>query len=256
MANEVDEFLKGVDDSPKDDPFKPESADPFQTKEPAKVEGEEKKDDKPLPFHQDPKVQRFIQREVEKRLGDKPTETERFVQETANDKEDEISDVLTRIIGNDTPEKVAAIKDFKKVLGNLEEKGAQKALAQIEAQASEERQAEIEAQNELVDGFQAIEDTFEVDLTSNNPQAKKERSEFVDFIKRVSPKDEEGQVIQFPDLEETYKLFKETKKPESNNRAKELSSRSMARSSDASNIQATGDKSWKAVDKLFSRLSN
>lgn len=253
--NEVDEFLGGLDNSPKDDVFKPEVADPFK-REDTKVEGDEKKDDKPLPFHQDPKVQRFIAKEVEKRLGDRQPEVERFVQETKSEESDEVMDVLTRIIGNDTPEKLAAIKDFKKVLGNLEEKGAQRALAQLDAQANEERQAEIEAQNELADGFQAIEDTFDVDLTSSNPQAKKERSEFVDFIKRVSPKDEDGQVTSFPDLEETYKLFKETKKPESNNRAKELSSRSMARSSDASNVQQTGDKSWRAVEKIFSKFNS
>ena len=232
-----------------------DNLNPFATENKGKDEGDKKEDDKPLPFHQDPKVQRFIAKEVEKRLGERPTETERFVEET-KDEGDEVSDILTRIIGNDTPEKLSAIKDFKRVLGNLEEKGAQKALAQLEEQAYEERKAEVEAQNELVDGFQGIEDAFDVDITSNSPQARKERSEFVDFIKRVSPKDEDGQVIQFPDLEETYKLFKETNKPESNTRAKELSSRSMARSSDASSVQQNTDKSCRAVDKLFSKFNS
>ena len=253
--NEVDNFLADVkSDSVVDDSFKTDTVDPFKGE--AVIEGDEKKDDKPLPFHQDPKVQRFIDRAVEKRLNERPTETERFVEETHSDESDEISDVLTRIIGNDTPEKLSAIKDFKKVLGNLEEKGAQRALAQLDAQASEEREAEVDAQNELVDGFQNIEDTFDVDLTSNNPQARKERSDFVDFIKRVSPKDEEGQVIQFPDLEETYKLFKETNKPESNNRAKDLSSRSMARSGDASTGQPATGKTWKDVERIFNKLNS
>jgi hypothetical protein len=255
MANEVDEFLKSISGESKDDPFTAEPTDPFK-KEEVTVVGEDKdKKDEKVPFHEDPKIQKFIKREVEKRIGEiKPTETQTFVKETKSDEVDEVTGFLTRIIGNDTPEKVAAIKDGVKVFSGLEEKGAQKALAQLQAQADEERQAEVQAQKELANGFESIEDEFDVDLTSNTPQAKKERGEFIDFIKRVSPKDEDGQVTQFPDLQETYKVFKDRQKPETNNRAKELSSRSMARSGDASNVTPTGDRSWKAVDKLFSKL--
>lgn len=244
--NEVDSFLKGLDE-PKEDLFNPIPA----------VEEVKPTEEKPLPFNQDPKITKFIEREVEKKIKDRladfqPSATETFQKET-QEQSDEISEVLTRIIGNDTPEKLLAIKDFKKVLSGLEEKGAQKALAQLQERAHEEQQAEREAQNELAEGFENIENTFNVDLTSE--KSKEERSKFVDFIKAIAPKDSEGQVTEFPDLTESYRLFKQTNKPESNNRAKELASRGMQRSGEASTATNT-DKSWSSVEKFFNSLSS
>ncbi len=250
MPNELDNFLSDIKEEPKD-PFAQE-----EKVEEVKVETEEKSEEKPLPFHKDPKVQRFIDKEIEKRLNNvRPSETERFSKET-EDSSDEITDVLTRIIGNDTPERLSAIKDFKKVLLEREERGAQKALEQIQLREQEERQAEEDAQEELTKGFEEVEENFNVDLTSNTAQAKKERIEFVDFITRVAPKDENGDVTQFPDLIETYTLFKETKKAPTPSRAKELAARGLSRSTDASNAPVTGDRSWNAVDKLFSKFGN
>lgn len=257
----VDDFLGGVNEV-KDDPFKQESEDPFATKEEVKSEEVEKIDaeekEEKLPFHKDPKVQRFIEKEISKRLSEqKPTETERFVKDVQDSSGDDLSDVLIRIIGNDTPEKIAAVKDFKKVLTSLEEKGAQRALEQLERQAAEERSRDRKAIEELNNGFEAIEENFGVDLSSNTPTARKTRNEFVDFIKRVSPKNEDGQVTSFPDLEETFTLFQEmrTNKPQPTSRAKELSSRSLARSSDASTISKPSGNSWSDVERLFSKLS-
>lgn len=249
MPNELDDFLKDV---------KGDTQDPFiQAVTPeTKSEDEEVKEEKPIPFHKDPKVQRFIEKEVQKKLQDfKPSEADRFSADT-KDSSDEITDVLTRIIGNDTPDKLSAIKDFKKVLIDREERGAQRALEQLNIQAQEEREAEVEAEQELAQGFENVEEQFGVDLTSNTAQARKERSEFVDFIRRVAPKNEDGDVTQFPDLTETYYLYKETKKSPTASRAKELSSRSMSRSSEATAPTQSTDRSWNAVDKIFSKFSN
>lgn len=252
MANEVDSFLEDI--SPKkDDPFKEESSDPFEKTAPKaeeKVE-EEVKEEKPLPFHKDPKVQRFIEKELTRKMGELKTSQP---QATAAEVKDEADEILTRIIGNDTPEKVSAIRDFKRYLSSLEEKGAEKAISQLQKKQEEERQAEVEAREELDRGFDSIEETYGVDISSNSPLAKKMRNEFVDFIKRVSPKDENGEVVQFPDLMETFALFQDMNKAKTPSRAKEAASRSMARSNDASTVPVNDDKSWKAVDKLFSKF--
>lgn len=260
MPNEVDDFLNGVNGAPQD-PFKPTTEDPFK-KEGEVVEGEKKEevvDEKPLPFHKDPKVQRYIEKEVEKLTKHiKPTEAERFVEETRGG-DNEADEILTRIIGNDTPEKVSAIKDFKKYLGGLEEKGAQKALAQLQEREQKEKEEEAEAQEQLVQGFEEVEEKFGVDITSSTPIARKTRGEFIDFIKRIAPKNEVGEVTEYPDIPEAFTLFQEMSKskPQTSSRAKDLSSRSMTRSGSSEGAtEAPRANNWREVDKIFSKLGN
>lgn len=252
MTNEVDQFLGDLKEEEKD-PFKSEAVDPLA--QPEKEEKKEEEEEEKLPFHKDPKVQRFIEKEIEKRMsGVEPRVIEREIAPSTDT--DPLTDVLTRIIGNDTPEKISAIKDFQQALASREERVRQEALDEIDRRVDEEREAEIEATNELVEGFESIEDTFGVDITSNKPSAVATRKEFVDFIQRIAPKDEDGQVVEFPDLEETFRLFQDTKKgAQPSNRAKELASRSVGRSSDSTVAPQTTDKSWNAVEKWFGKLS-
>lgn len=257
MKNEVDEFLGGLKGEQNNDPFKPESDDPFannsfKTVEKTEDKGEKVENEKPLPFHKDPKLAKFIEKEVSKRMADFKPET---VKEK-EDKADEITEVLTRIIGNDTPEKLSAIKDFKKVIMDREVNGAKNAIEQFQSLQREEQAIYKEAENEVEAGFESIEEQFGVDLDS--PQATKTRNDFIDFVQRISPKDSEGNITQYPDFTESFKIFQEmgAKKAPSNSKNKELASKSISRSSDASNAPVSGDKSWKAVDKLFGKLVN
>lgn len=248
MANEetkaVDEFLGDVREDDKPDALLEVNTEVKEEEEPDEVI-----EDKPLPFHKDPKVLRFIEKEVERRL---PREKEQPVEEPTTD---DIDEVLTRIIGNDTPEKISAIKDFKKILLEREDRGAEKAYQRMQAEAEEERQAEAEADEELVTGFENIEETFGVDITSDQPQARKLRGEFINFIRKVAPKNEEGEVIEFPDLEQTFDAFQSTRAKTSNNRAKDLASRGTERGSNSPAPVTQEDKSWSAVDRIFDKLT-
>lgn len=262
MANEnvVDEFLNGLNNEVKDDPFTPESNDPFatqeETKEEVKEEAKEGGEEEKLPYHQDPKIQKYIDKQISKRLAEKPverviervSEVEKFTKETSDD-----DFPLVRVIGNDTPEKVQAVKDLKKYLDGVEERGAQRALKELEQRSLAEQREDREAENELTQGFESVEEQFGVDLTSNTPTAKKFRSDFVDFITRVAPKDEYGQVTDYPDFQETFQLFRDINKPvaQSNNRAKELASRSIQRSGDASVVPKNKEINWKTIDQMF-----
>lgn len=263
--NEVDNFLK--ESNGEENPFVLKNDDPFHTEAAKADEGDkgtegegegEKSKDEDLPFHKNPKVQRFIEKELNKKLAElKPTETEKFIA-SSGEAEDEASEVLARIIGNDTPEKVAAIRDFKKVLNGLEEKSTKKALAQFQDQIREEKEAERQHIQFLQDGIFEIEDAFNVDLTSNSPIAKKTHNDFLEFVKKIAPKDEEGNIKEYPDLQATFETFREITKKSSSptgNRAKEIASRGMSRSSDASNAKPRVNN-WNDVDKAFSKLSN
>lgn len=256
MSNEVDDFLNGLENEPKDDPFVPDTKDPFNQEIDPKENSEDEKEEKPLPFNKDPKVQKFIDKEISKRLAEvKPVqnETERFVREQSKDNADEILSSLTEIVGNDTPQKINAVKRLRDALANEKQQAVQDALERIQNITQEERETErreeAEAVNELEEGFEQVEDQFGVDFSTN----RKLRDEFIDFIVRVAPKDSDGQVVEYPDFQETYKLFTQVRKVP-NNRAKELSNRSMNRSSDAPTSNQAKGNSWNDVDKLLSTL--
>lgn len=256
MPNEVDEFLKGIneDNQNGDDIFnfketKPEVID--------KVDDEPKEDEeetKEVPFHKNPKLTKFIEKEVSKRLQDYKPEV--HVQKAPiHEDTDPLLDSLYEIIGNDTPEKIAAAKRLQKALGGLKEDTKREAFNEIQAKENESRQAEIDAQNEVSSALDDIEETYNVDITSNTPQAKKSRSDFLSFVERISPKDKEGNIISYPDFSETFKIFKDMNKPASNDRAKEISAKSMANSSEPGTTSESSN-SWKDVDKYFSKLFN
>jgi len=82
--NEVDEFLGGLKGEQDNDPFKSEAKDPFEnlgSKEEVKG-SEEEVDEKPLPFHKDPKITKFIEKEISKRMEEyKPSAEKEFKEE-------------------------------------------------------------------------------------------------------------------------------------------------------------------------------
>lgn len=250
----VEEFLGDIG-KPKDDPFT--SVDPFAPKNEEKKTDVEDivEDEKPIPFHKDPKITRFIEKEISKRLSDiKPTHETR----PSSDEQDDMTAVLERVIGNDTAEKVQAVKDFRRMLGTLEEKGAQRAMDQIRQQSEAQVEEERRTQAQLDESFDAIEDTYGVDLSSNTPQARKTRSEFVDYIRKIAPKNDDGEVSAFPDLNAAFEEYQERSKrvAPTNAQAKALASRGVAKSSDTTVAPKASGKSWRDIDKLFGNLTS
>lgn len=270
MPNEsgsVDQFLNEINKGDTEvkeapDPFKVEN-DPFKSATTEVKEGEtpkeEVRDEKPVPFHKDPKVTKYIEKEIEKRLASiKPSSSERTVKEAANETTNELVEAFKAIIGNDTPEKIHALKMLEKGIQDIGSKASQEAISKIEAQQRAEIEAEEQAQSELEQGFENIEETFGVDISSNTAQAKKMRNEFVEYVKKIAPKNSEGEIVAYPDLPAAFEEFQERSKriTPTNSRAKELASRSMVRSNEASVPTKTADQSWNAVDKIFSKIPN
>ena len=236
--NVVDSFLEEV--NPKDTTLKEQ--DPFAGLEVQQEEKvEEPKEETPKAYHEDPKLRRYIEKEIAKATQHlTPREETKFREEV---KEDGLAKAFLNVVGNDTPEKVALVETFKREMESLREE-ARSAKEELQA----ERQADYEAEGELAEGFEAVEDTFNVNFSD-----KRLRNSFIDFIERVAPKDENGDIKEYPDFVETFRTYQElNKRP--NNRAKELASRSMTRSSEASQAPMPADTSWKGVEKFFSTL--
>lgn len=241
----VQSFLEGTGS---ESMFEQPSKDPFeQIENKEEVVAEEVKEEKPLPFHKDPKVQRYIQKEVEKLAKNiKIPEPER--QETRDN-----DDFYDRLIGNDTPEKVAMIKEAKVRDERRLQEAEERAFNRLSAREQEEVQADMEAEEELSNAFDNIEETFDVDISSNNPQARKTRQEFISFVERIAPK-QNGEIIDYPDMLSAFETFSEMKKSTSQpNRAKELASRGLSRSAETS-VKQEKRIDWNAVDEMMDTL--
>lgn len=245
--NAVKSFLDEFDGKKEANPFEDNLKDPFAEAEvPEEVVVEE--EEKPLPFNKDPKVQKFIEKEISKRMADFKPEVREVQVEKGEDK---VTDMLTRLIGNNTPEKVAMVKEFKDVLGNLKGEARAEALQEIEARSHAETQADLAAQEELETAFENIEENYDVDISSNSPLAKKTRQEFVSFVERIAPKDRNGDVIDYPDMNSAWETFSEMRKTSQPSRAKELASRGMARSSESTVAAPAKRLSWDSFDDVI-----
>lgn len=227
----------------------------FKEEEPEeeKLTVEEDSEAKPLPFHKDPKVQRYVDKQIEKALKDvKPAERQ-FRQDVEDIK---LPASFIKLVGNDTDEKVQVLKDLSNYFGTLKGEARQEFLDEMKQQQQQQTDADTKAQDELDTYFEEIEETYNVDLSSNSATAKKMRSDFVEYVRKIAPKNDEGEVTGFPDLVASFEEFQDKgKRAPSNNRAKELASRGMARSTDASTAVPTG-RSWKDVDKFFGSFKN
>ena len=246
MENEqsaVSKFLgetnENMFEQPKDNMFGQETIEPKQEE---KVE-----DEKPLPFHKDPKVLKFIEKEVAKRTERQDTK------ETLKAEEDEFKDVIesfTAIIGNDTPEKVRALNDLQKALNGSSKKAAELAEQKINEIRNREDEADRKAEEELDNAFDEIEETYDVDL-SKNPKL---RSEFVSFVEKIAPKNRDGEIVDYPDMNSAWETFSEIKKSTAQpSRAKELANRGMQRSAETT-VKQEKAVNWNAVDEYMDTL--
>ena len=227
----VQQFLgeSGVDKQQ----FEETPEDPFPQEIPE--EKGEVVEEKPLPFNKDPKVQKFIEKEISKRLAEfEPKEDKPAPTQAVDD------DYYVRLIGNDTPEKVAMIKEAIARDERMLQQAEERAFNRLSQAEQEEVKADQEAEEQLANAFENIEENFDVDITSNNALAKKTRQEFVSFVEKIAPKDRNGDIVDYPDMNSAWETFSEIKKSTATpSRAKELASRSMARSSEAPSIKDT-----------------
>lgn len=252
MADErsaVNEFLNGLG-QPKEDPFK--SADPFASVEEPAEQALEDEEEKPLPFHKDPKVQKYIDRQVAKAIADAP-----LPQERQQFKEEEINlpPSFVKLVGNDTDEKKQVLKDLSSYFGGLKGEARQEFLAEMQEQERAVQQQDQAALDELNAGFEEIEEMHGIDLSSGNANAQRTRGAFVEYLKKVSHKNADGEVDQFADIPAAWEEFQSKAQRPANNRAKSLASRSMG-TQNVSDTPAVADRSWKGVEKLFSKLTN
>lgn len=222
------------------------------------AEEKEEKFEKPVSYRKDEKLQRYIDKQVEKRIKDfKPSAQEAFKQEVSQSGDPELVSAFSAIIGNDTPEKVAALAALEKSLKGVDERATKKAIEQLQKvqqeQKDKEQQELKEAEDELEEGFEEIETQFGVDLTSGSERANRLQNAYKSFLDSIAPK---SGYQEYPDFKKTFELFKNSVVKRSNATAKTLASRGMERTSqvkqpEASFIKKDNNESlWSKIERL------
>lgn len=143
----------------------------------------------------------------------------------------EIDPRLTKIFG-DYEKGKEITTEFQSILNDSTKKAKEEAIKEFEErQKNAKSQAEEEEKKYvsfLKTEFDKIEDEYDVDLEGDNET----RGQFVDFIQRLSPKDEEGNIKDYPDIRQAWETFQSVKTQEipNNTRRTEVAARSMMKS--------------------------
>lgn len=250
---EVDDFLSEVKDDFTDDNKDFSLDNEVETKKQDESPAEEEKTEK-VPFHKDPKVQKYVEREIAKRMEDIEKRIDE-VKSSSKVNEDEVDDFYVRLLGNETPEQKSLAKEFKSRDQQLLQQAEERAYRKLVEERESTSQAEREAEETLNNALEEIEETYNIDF-SKDAVAKKNKVDFLNFVQKISPKDSNGEIIAYPDMMSAYETFQEMKKTPSNTRAKELSSRSMSRAGDATTNPLEERITFDNIDELLKRAHN
>lgn len=130
---------------------------------------------------------------------------------------------VEKIYGNATPEAAAATELLKSALEGLKLSAKQEALQEFDKQRGAEKEATRKEEEALDHILETVEDEHGIDMSGDD------RKGFLALLEKLSPKDKDGNIIEYADSDATAELYL-SRKEKPNDRAKELASRSMTRS--------------------------
>lgn len=133
---------------------------------------------------------------------------------------------VERIYGTDSPEAQLATELLKKAIVGARDDAENRAYERIKSERGKELEEQRQAESELDTMIDEIEDEHGVTLTDTQERA------FFSLLEKMSPKDREGNVIEYADPSAVWEIFSEKlqKGRPTDTRAKDLSSRSMVSS--------------------------
>lgn len=171
------------------------------------------------------------------------SEIDKFAKETP----DVDPDILRMFDPSDNGKQNALILSRK--LSEIQEKAEERAVARIEKEKEKESAEFTEAGNFIDSQLETLEDTYKVSFYGSK-KADDLRSQFLEFLEEISPKDKEGNLKDYADFESSFETFVElqSKSKPDNSRQREISSRSMQRSQSsqtAPKVRSTGWDGWK-----------
>lgn len=148
---------------------------------------------------------------------------------------------IEKIYGTTTPEAIEATNLLKEALAGVEESATRKAVEKFEAQRQAEAQATKAEEKTLDEMAERWEDEYGIDMSDSAT-----RKAIYALTEKLSRKDSEGNIKEYPDPDGVADVFLATREKQSN-RAKELSSRSMTRSGASQPSKLQEDANWQAL---------
>lgn len=219
MPSEQEKFLESVQEqSVMDQPLNPQ--EPAKVPEDTEGEVEEAKNRRERRLMAKLEAEREANIALNERLKTL-SEVREFRSENAGS---EYLKKVERIYGTNSPEAKEATELLAEAFQNAEERAVEKALERFREEQSKAQEAVRSEEREL-DGFiEQIEDTHNVTFT---PQMEKS---YFSLMEKMSPKDRDGNIIAYADPHAVYEVFSERLSKRTDNRAKDLASRSMTTS--------------------------
>lgn len=222
---DINRDLSG-DSQPAQAPAEGQAPDPVAPVAPGDEEG---------PFNKNPKIKRFIQKQVQKGL-EEALQSQMQPNQVRVDNTPTNDDVPAAWIAmyGDNEDSRKAWKHNSMILDDYKMQAKQEALAEIRSE-QDRATAEVQEFEGLIESsLEDLEEEYNVDLTSNTPAAKKARSEYLDLVQRLSPKDADGNVTSYADFHETWNIYQSSRPvAPTNTRNKDLAARSISQNSDA-----------------------
>lgn len=199
------------------------------------------KDDEPHKNRRHRRLEEQLEREREARIAAEAraqalSETRKFSQDT----KDEVDPRWLTIYG-DTPQTREAWKIQQDIFKEERVKAKNEAIEEMEERQRTEAKEAREAEQVIDSELEALEDQYDIDLTSNSPAARKARTEYLELVERISPKDQNGEIKEFGDFGAAWELYSQKKETTDNTRQREIASRSMKSSTGTPNIEQAND---------------
>lgn len=130
-------------------------------------------------------------------------------------------------------------------LNEIQEKAEERAIARIAQEKDKESEELTEAGNFIDSQLETLEDQYKVTFYGSK-KADDLRSEFLQFVEDMSPKDRDGNLKDYADFETSFETFIElkTKDKPDNSRSREIASRSMQRSQNSQTVPKARTAGW------------
>ena len=183
------------------------------------------------------RLEEQLEREREARIAAEAraqalSENRQFSQES---KSDDIDPRWITIYG-DTPASRQAWKLQQEIFSDYASKSKEEVLNKIQEEQKEAEQYQKQFESFIDTQFESIEDEYDVDITSNSPQARKARRDLLDIVETLSPKDEDGTISNYADFKGAWEMYQlKNAKPANTARRDEIAAKSMSSSAGVPN---------------------
>lgn len=240
--NEVEKFFDGLpgEDTQIADIFDEKTSTKTEEKKEESTEGTKPEEGEIRKNRRHRRLEEQLDREREARIAaearaDALSESKKFSSET---KEDEVDSRWLQIYG-DTPAARQAWKLQQEILNDRDERVSERTRKEIEEERIQEQKNQQRYESVIDSELESIEDEFDIDVTSDSPQARKVRREFLELVENLSPKDDAGEITSYADFGQAFKLYQSQSTKEDNTRQREIASRSMSKSGGSVSTEKT-----------------